>query len=70
MLTMMRTLKTTNKMINTTTTNKLESEDKRHDLLEEDIDCDKYDNFYNHQYNDKYKGRHQQQKDVFFRAFP
>ena len=38
----MRTLNTTNTMINTTTTNKLESEDKRHDLLEEDIDCDKH----------------------------
>ena len=37
----MRTLNTTNTMINTTTTNKLESEDKSHDL-EEDIDCDKY----------------------------
>ena len=37
----MRTLNTTNTMMNTTTTNKLESEDKSNDL-EEDIGCDKY----------------------------
>ena len=37
----MRTLNTTNTMMNTTTTRKLQSEDKSHDL-EEGIDCDKY----------------------------
>ena len=37
----MRTLNTTNTMMNTTTTRKLENRDKRHGL-EEDIDCDKY----------------------------
>ena len=37
----MRTLNTTNTMMSTTTTRKLESEVIRH-CLEEDIDCDKY----------------------------
>ena len=41
MLTIMRTLNTTNTMMSTTTTRKLESVDKSHDL-EEDTDCDKY----------------------------
>ena len=41
MLTVRTLNSTTNTNINTTTTRKLESEDKSHDL-EEDIDCDKY----------------------------